>query len=321
MRRGLDVVNGLAVLLALALSSLGASYSARRAAPQVTGMRDARPALESVALAGGGRALRDAQGTLVPLVPYRRIASATLLADRALLELCERDRIVAFTRYAERTADAHRYRGTPGISARDPLERILGLKPDLLLVSELFDAAYAARLREQGIAVFDLGAMAGLRSLTQAVESLGLLIGAPERASAYAAALTRRMRAVSRDGQTLRPARTIYLAAYGERIFGGAAETSFHDVIVHAGLRDAAAEAGLSGWPELSPERVLALDPELVLTHTGMAQVICRLPGMSELAPCGGGGRVIELPQALLDDPGPGMIEAAEALREAALRP
>jgi iron complex transport system substrate-binding protein len=319
--RSLDAVNALALLVALGLSSVGASFGGPRAAPRISGPREARPAIERTAMPNGRPALRDAQGTLVPLVDYRRIASATLLADRALLELCERDRIVAFTRYAQRTADAHRYRGTPAISARDPLERILALKPDLLLVSELFDAAYAARLREQGIAVFDLGAMAGFASLLRAVEVLGVLTGAPERAASYAAALTRRMRAVARDGETLRPARTLYLAAYGERLFGGAADTSFHDVIVHAGLRDAAAEAGLVGWPELSPERLLILDPEVVLTHTGMGAVICRLPAMFRLAPCRGEGRLIELPQALLDDPGPGMIEAAEALRDAALRP
>jgi len=317
-RYALDLANGAALVLAVALASWGASS---RLELTRTRTRAAPRAQELVVEHGadGRPALRDAQGVLVPLVHYERIVSATLAADRVLADLCEPDRIVAFTRYAGRTAQAHRFAGKRAIDARDGLEHILALRPDLLLVSELFDPSYTARLREHGVAVFDIGALQGLRTLSRQIEQIGLLLGASERARRYAEALTRRMQAVTGAGQKLPRRRALYVGVYGARLFGGAAATSYHDVIESAGLRDAAAEAGLSGWPELTSERVLAMDPDLVITRTGMAAIVCRHPGLERIAPCTGEGRTIELDGQLLDDPGPGMLEAAEALRAASL--
>jgi iron complex transport system substrate-binding protein len=321
VKRGLDLANALAFLLALGLASAGASLGTEQPGPDVVRSVDARPALVSEPLPDGRRALRDAEGVLVPLADYRRIASGTLVADRVLADVCERDRIVAFTRYSARTREGHRYAGVQAISGHDPLENMVALRPDLLIVSELFDASYARRLREQGVALFDLGPMRGVETLVRSIHAIGLLIGAPERAAAYAESFSRRMRAVARDGQLPKATRALYLSLYGNRLFGGGKDTSYHDVIAFAGLRDVGAEAGLTGWPELTGEAVLAIDPDVVITRTGMAPLVCRHPGLSELRPCRGEGRLIELEGALLDDPGPGMLDATEALRSAALSP
>jgi iron complex transport system substrate-binding protein len=314
----LDAANALAFVSAIALASWGMGNEhepeARRASPT------APTALAVEHGPDGSRALRDAQNMLVPLVHYERIVSATLAADRVLADLCEPDRIVAFTRYAARTGYGQRFAGKPAVDARDGLEHILALKPDLLLVSELFDPSYSARLRERGVAVFDLGPLHGLATLTRQIQQLGLLIEAPERAERYADSLVRRLKAVTGAGQKLKQRRALYLGVYGARLFGAATHTSYHDVLESAGLRDAAGEAGLSGWPELTAERVLAIDPDLVITRTGMAAIVCRHPGLERIAPCTGEGRIIELDGTLLDDPGPGMLEAAEALRAASMQ-
>lgn len=309
----LELLNLLAVLSALALAIAGGS------APQPDEPPAQRApianALSPERLADGTRALRDARGVLVPLRPYARIASGTLVSDRVLLELCEPQRVVAFTRYAADTPFGHRYADKPTLSARDDVEHVLALRPDLLLVSDLVDPGYVARLRERGVQVFDLGPMHGLPTLLHAIRAVGWLIGAPERAERYARTLVTRLSAVapSEAGP-----RTLYLARYGDKLFAAGAHTSYHDVIGFAGLTDAASD--LEGWPELSAERVLAIDPDILLTRTGMAASLCRYPGLALLRPCQAGGRVIELDGALLDDPGPTVLDAAEALRHAYLR-
>jgi len=267
--------------------------------------------------ADGTRVLRDAGGAASPLVRYARIASATIIADRVLADLCEPTRVVAVTDYgADRSVSAHRFAGKGRLAARASLESVLSLKPDLVLVNNLVDPGYVARLREHGIEVFDLGHMRGVDTLLPNIRAIGWLIGAPERAEAYAQALAERLARIAPDARTPRP-RAIYVSMYGDKLFGGADRTSYHDVIRFAGLADAAAEAGLSGWPELSAERLLVLDPDIILTKPGMGQVMCRHGGLSALRACRGEARIVELDGALLDDPGPPILDAAETLYRA----
>jgi iron complex transport system substrate-binding protein len=317
----LDLLNMSALLLALALATLGAGWAGPAGAPSPRGRPAAPHAERSVELlADGTRALRDARGVLVPLHDYRRIASGALVADRVLVDLCEPARLLAFSRYAEQTPLAFRYAGKPKLGARDDVERVLALKPDLLILSDLVEPSYVARLEERGIRVFVLRPMLGLRSLLPDIRALGQLIGAGGRADAYARALQRRLDAVARGVAQPTPPRTLYLSIYGDKLFASGDATSYHDVIHYAGLSDAAGAAGLRGWPELSGEQVLALDPDVLLTRTGMSGLLCRHPGLALLRPCQPGGRLIELDGALLDDPGPAMLEAAEALHEASSR-
>lgn len=314
MSRALDLLNVGGVALALGLSLVGTQLGSRASTVRA-------PSQETLSLVTerddrGRAALRDASGVLVPLDDYQRIASGSLIADRVLSDLCEPTRVVAYSEASRANPrTGQRYAGKALLGSRAPLELVLGLKPDLFVVNHLVDAGYIARLRERGIRVFDLGHMRGLDTLLPNIRALGQLIGAPERAERYAHTLQQRMQRLrARGGQ--RP-RAMYMGAYGDRLFGGALGTSYHDVLEAAGLRDVAGEAGLEGWPELSGEQVLALAPERIVTRNGMGRVICQRQGLSLLPACADGRGVLELDGVLLDDPGPGMLDAAEALREA----
>ncbi|MET0343279.1 MAG: ABC transporter substrate-binding protein, partial [Polyangiales bacterium] len=221
-------------------------------------------------------------------------------------------------RYAAATPDGHRFAGKPTLDARDDPERVLALRPDLLIASDMVAPSFAARLREHGVQVFVLPAAQGLSTLLPSIRVIGALLGEPARAARYGDALARRMHKVSADlaASSPRP-RALYLSSYGSRLFAAARHTSYHDAITHAGLRDAAAEGGLTGWPELTAEQVLTLDPDVLITRTGMSAVLCRHPGLTELRSCRDAGRSIELDGALLDDPGPGLLEATEAIHDA----
>jgi hypothetical protein len=45
-----------------------------------------------------------------------------------------------------------------------------------------------------------------------------------------------------------------------------------------------------------------------------MSAAVCAFPGADHLAACHEPDRIIELPAELLDEPGPAMLEAAEAI-------
>jgi iron complex transport system substrate-binding protein len=108
----------------------------------------------------------------------------------------------------------------------------------------------------------------------------------------------------------------MYIGAAGDAMWGGAADTSYHDVLLAAGLRDAASEAGLTGWPALGVEQILTLDPMIVVGEPGTRDTLCHHAGLAGLHACTD-GRVIELPARVLSDPGPTMVDAVAALEAA----
>lgn len=258
----------------------------------------------------------DARGVKVEARHYARIVSASIVADPVLWRLCDPTRIAAYTsRATEHALHAHRYGGKPGVEGLRRIEEIVALRPDLVIISHFADPRHIARLEEAGIAVFDLGEMQGLETLQRNIEQIGALVGNPEGARRLSTHLRRGLDAVAAGlGDGPRP-RALYLSIYGPKLFGGTRGTSYHDVLTAAGLVDAAAKTH-SGWPELSAEEVLSIDPDLIVTKRGMGPAICRFPGLATLRACKRAGAIVGVTPILIDDPGPAVLESAQELFE-----
>lgn len=314
--RATQWVNVVAALLAVGMSSSAALLGGGDiGAPRVASLGAGLARAEPVPLPDGGRALRDATGALIPLVDYRRIASSTLLADPVLLLLSEPDEIVAFSGRAPLARDAHRYSGKPSVDATRQMERLLELKPDLVLVSSLGDHAWVQKLRDSGLVVYDLGPMLGVATFLYNVSAMGLLVGRPESAAELAGHFMTRLESIAKHLPATARRGALYLSVQG--LYGGTRGSSYHDVLSYAGLIDVAAK-DYHGWPSYSPEVLLSLDPELIVTHTGMRSALCERGALGRLRACGPDGGVIEVDFQVLSDAGLGMLEAAELVHHAA---
>jgi iron complex transport system substrate-binding protein len=259
--------------------------------------------------------LADASGHVTRIRNFRRIVSGSTVADRLLVELCEPDRIVAFTAYgAAHSPFGYQYAGKKLLEGSD-VEEVIALKPDLVITNSFGTQARLARLRDAGIEVFDLGEARGLETLLADARSIGALVGHRERGERWATAFAQRFSRIAADIPVAERKRAIYLAVYGNQFFGAATGSSYHDILTHAGLVDAAAEH-YSGWPKYSPEEVLELNPEVIVTKAGMRQVLCGHSELANLNACNR-NRVVEIASELLDDPGPTMLEVAEELATA----
>lgn len=307
-RARIDLANGLGVLVSLLLAGLLAQLAvagrdrAPLFAPGVGARQTSQPAT-----------IVDSSGRAIPIRNYRRIASASMVADPILLELCEPDRIVAFSAHAGRIHDAHRFAGKPQVDQDIRAESVVALRPDLLIVNNLARIETLQRLRESGITVFDLGDMNGVESLLEDIGTIGRLVGRSESAARLAARFVRRMKSIAPAIPNAERPGAMYVGIHGGLLTGGTRGTSFHDILVHAGFRDVAAEA-YQGWPSLGAEQILAVDPEVIVTHEGSGAVLCRQEGLARLRACARPGGIVELPIDLVLDPGLAMAEAAERL-------
>jgi len=262
------------------------------------------------------RTVRDAAGVVFETRGYQRIASASPVADELLLELCEPDRIVAFTGYNQRESIRnYRYHGKATIELITDIEQILTLNPDLVLAHNLTDPRHVQRLREAGIRVFDFGAINGLSSLWEDIDTLAALLGHPERGAALAVQLKGDLDAIASDIPAAQRKRGLYATVVGNRIYGGTTGSSYHDVLSHAGVIDIAADE-YERWPNYSVEQLLQLDPPLIVTATGIGEQLCAMSALDNLQACAQGRQgIVEIDGQLLASGALGIVDAARAVR------
>lgn len=317
MTRWLNIAG---MVLAYVLAALGVAwFSPHPDLPaRQRSSREAEKGPVTVELSGGERGLMDHTGHVLPLRRYERIVSGSTIADAMLLEFAAPTRIVAFTSHSgQNELFGFRYEGRPQIDALAEMERLLDLNPDLVIVSTLSSASRVQRLRDAGLNVFALGEMRGVESFLRSVRDIATLAGEPELGQIYAQAFESRLRNIARGLPEAERRTAAQLTYFGNRIYGSGLQTSYHDVLTSAGLLDVGAQR-YTGWPSLSYEQVLELDPEVLVTRTGMATAFCTQPALSRLRACDATrGQVVELPEGLINDPGPHMLLAAEWLHRA----
>lgn len=308
------------VLALLGILSIGTRGTTTQ---QVAAQQRGRPTLAAGAMykktPRGEPGVVDANGFVIPVRAYQRIAAASTIADALVLALVEPERIHALTEYGHVHSDAaHLYGARLLLSGvTQQVEQLVSERVDLMLVNHVRSQSELARIREAGIQVFNLGEMRGMQTLLPNIAAVAALIGEPERGRVYSEKLRRRLQAVASDIPLERRKRALYVSAYGNQLYGGTGGTSYHDALVFGGLIDVT-EGKLEGFPRYDPEQLLELDPERIVVNEGTQEALCRVGGLEALRACQHGrAGLVGVPTTLIGDPGPGMLEAAEFLRAA----
>ena len=305
-----DLLNGGLLILALVTSGLAVVWQVEQGDPN--------PEIARVEVAEHKvpEELIDARGVVVKTGDYQRIVSLNTVGDHLLLNLVEPERLVAITGYTHEGHDeAWRFGERSVLKKSQDVEQILGLRPDLVVTSEFADESFMARIREQGIPVFDLGNMRGIASTLEDIEVLGQLLNQPERAldlqESYRRELAGLLSALPEGPQP--PG--VYVTVLADSFFGGTQGTSYADVMHYGGIHDLAAEKGHQDWPRYTPEQLLMMNPKLILTQEGMGEILCGHSALSNLAACHTGGRILELHGRYHADPGLGIVQAAQQVQ------
>lgn len=303
-----DVVNALGLAACLAAASWGALQDATVVVPPP-------PPEPTTAPTSTHTDVTDARGKPVPIAPYARIVSLNTVSDHILLELVEPGRLVSITGL---TRDTHprawRFGERVSVGRSDQLEAIVALQPDLVVVSQFADEAFMARLRESGIRVFDLGPMEGVRTTRANITTLGHLLDIPDRAAALSRRFERELAGLASRVPEAAHEKGLYLTVYGDTLYGGTTGSSYADMLHYGGVHDVAADFGHTGWPQYTPEAVLAMDPPLIITGSAMRTALCSHSTLRQLKACAPGGRIVELDAASQADPGLGIVDSAEAV-------
>ena len=230
--------------------------------------------------------ITDATGHPVAIRDYTRIVSTSTIADQVLVRLIDPSRLLAVSGHTLRTQSSQVFQDKIGVERARDIETIIELRPDLVFINNFVDRRHVQRFKDAGLNVFDLGAMEGLDTLPTNIRQIASILDVPERGDAMVDELLESLAAVSADIPKRERHRGLYVGIHGDRLFGGARQTSFHDVLIAGGLIDVATEAGFTGWPAYTSEQLLSLDPPWIITNPGTEQALCRHPGFDALTAC-----------------------------------
>ncbi|MDP6540446.1 MAG: ABC transporter substrate-binding protein [Planctomycetota bacterium] len=263
-------------------------------------------------------------GTLVELgAPARRIVPTNSSAVDFLAVLVGPERLAALPAQAftyslldprfsdwDRSRTFHTYRA----------EDVLALGPDLVVSHAWQSPDTTALLREAGVAVVAIPTVHTFDDVLETVGFLGALLEVPERAAAFRADLLRR-----RDALAAAERPSLRVLSYTNIGVGGwtAGEgTTAHLVIELAGLTNAAAEGGGRSHYRLDVERLLELDPDVIVVGVGdevmspAARYLREEPAFRHLRALRE-DRVVELPVELFSTNSHHLVTAAERLAAA----
>lgn len=219
------------------------------------------------------RELRDADGTVL-IIPARpvRIASQTLGTDEILLTICEPERVVALSNFAEDPNYSNIAEKAREIPNRVTLgaEQILQKQPDLIFVASYSRAETVEQLKISKAPVFRFSNFTSLENIKNNIRTVGYATGCDAEAEKLINKMNDELAAVrARIPLNQTPPRVM---SFGGGVTAGA-NTSFNDMARAAGAINVSAENGISGFGKISAEKIAEWQPDYIVAGANFADI------------------------------------------------
>jgi iron complex transport system substrate-binding protein len=245
--------------------------------------------------------------------PAQRVISMAPHVTELLFAAGGGARIIGAMNYSDYPREA---RSIPliGSNSQIDLERVIALKPDLLIVWQSGNTArQIAQLQSLGIPVFD-SEPRKLETVATSLERFGRLLGTEPQAQLAAARLRAKVAALSKRYGS-RPPVTVFYQAWDNPVYTLNGDQIASDAIRLCGGRNVFGDLKTIA-PQVSVEAVLQLDPEVIV---GGKLYTPQDRGLSIWQPYKGmtavkRNNLFTLDEELLTRPGPRIVDGAATL-------
>lgn len=214
----------------------------------------------------------DAQGTQVnmPAKP-KRILTMSMSTDEVMLGLVEPERMAAVNAMLDDPASSNVVELGKKVETKiryPSVEEIASLQPDLVIIPDWGDLSRVAALRDLGISVV---VCKGPRSLQEVKETIMLLAeaaGEPERGKVLLQKMEDKLAEITAKVQEIPQAerRSVVLISLMKG-YGGAG-CCFDEACQLAGVVNGRAAAGIKNGEEMSKEKLVEIDPDILFLPT-----------------------------------------------------
>lgn len=245
------------------------------------------------------------------MFPPERIVCLTEETVETLYLLGEQDRIVGVSGYVVRPPEARKDKPKVSAFTSANVDKILALKPDLVLAFSDIQADIAASLIRHGLTVFTFN-QRSLAEILGTIRMVGAIVGAHERANQLADALAGRVEAARERARALPRRPRVYFEEWDGPLITSIQWVS--ELIEAAGGINVFGERATGSLAKerfVTPEEVIEAAPDLIIgSWCGKRfrpdHVMAR-PGF-ETIPAVRTGDVYEIKSPLILQPGPAAL-------------
>lgn len=241
----------------------------------------------------------------VKLHPQRIVSLAPSVTE-TLFALGLGDRIVGVTSYCDYPVEATS-KERVGDTMRPSIERIVGLKADLVIASTASQLEeFVHSLDQAGVPIY-VSNPRDLEGVLKSIEMTAELTGVAERGRDLNNKLRARIEAVQARTDNLERPRVLFVLSASPLITAGG-RSFINDLINRAGGRSISADQN-SDYPQYSLETAVAGRPEIIFLQGDTT-----FPDRLKWTPAATSGRVFDLDDNLLLRPGPRVVEGLEEM-------
>jgi iron complex transport system substrate-binding protein len=204
-------------------------------------------------------------------IPRRpeRIISLTPSNDEILCALVDEGRIAGLSKFSQDPATSYVSEAARRINifVDRNAEQVVSLRPDLVLAARYTKVDLKGLLAETDTPLIITTDFRNFTDVEANIRLIGQAVGEEGRADVVIGEMLRKLDAArSRLRAESVGLRALYLASGN---FTTGAGTSIHEILIAAGLKNAAAEAGISGHVKIASEQIAQIDPDVILIPTG----------------------------------------------------
>ena len=216
----------------------------------------------------------DGVQVAVPKHP-KRILSLSSAFDTILLGLIEPERLAGINKlstYEEYSLEAKRAKLVKPVLSSYPLEKIIALKPDLVIAPDYISADVISGLRHMGIATVVVSSGSTVEGVIKNVTDVAHIIGEDDKGRFYKQKIRRELDELKRLGESIPPEqhKTVLFVSSMDGYTGTG--SLFDDMCKYMYVYNAPNRIGLPPRIPFGEERVIAMNPDYIFipSYKGM---------------------------------------------------
>ena len=197
----------------------------------------------------------------------KRIVSYSISTDEILMALVKPERIVALSRLVDDPGVSSIVKEAKQIPNRvqgNSMEGVLAFKPDLVIIPDFHPPEMLQSARELGLKVYIYKTPSDIKGVKRSIRQIAALTGEKDKGEAVIAKMEERIQQVQQRLAVIpvsQRKRVIQLRSEGAFY---APDNSFGDVCRHAGVSDATLELKYPSAMEITQEKVVELNPDII---------------------------------------------------------
>lgn len=196
-----------------------------------------------------------------------KIVSMTLGTDEMLIEMVNHERITAISGAIAEDE------GISNISeiakkfekAESNIELIISMEPDLVFVASWMAKEKIQQLLDAGISVYVYKTASTIEEQMEIIKELAMITDEIQKGNEMVADMQKRLDAVTKVVSEIKKEDRVRVLAYNTFGTTNAANTTFDDIVTKAGCINIASEQGLKGWPEVTKEKIVEWNPDVII--------------------------------------------------------